>query len=190
MVLFMIGVGLSIYLYGMAVCKGVLLGNMDKKQISLSLGIFTVWQIALLTLGNLAAVELHALKITKSGYPANHFACLTIFGIIGLRMFKNAVKNQPVEEKRAETGRIYKLVFGICLSLGFYTFLTGFALGLLQVSLFKELLMLVGLSVIAVFSGLYMGYRFGYRQKNIAYVFGSFFIFAGDIFLFLQYFMS
>lgn len=62
MVLFIIGIGLGVYLYGTAVCKGAVLGNMDKKQISLSLGISALWQIAVLTLGNLAAIELHALK--------------------------------------------------------------------------------------------------------------------------------
>ena len=190
MVLFIIGIGLAVYLYGTAVCKGALLGNMDKKQISLSLGISALWQIVVLTLGNLTAIELHAMNITKSEYPVNAFACLMIFGIIALRMLINAIKNEPVEEKRAETKGFYKLVFGICLSLGFYTFLTGFALGLLQIPLLQELLFLVGLSVVAVFGGLYAGYRLGYGQRNTAYICGGICLFAGDILLFFQYFMS
>lgn len=190
MVLFIIGIGLAVYLYGTAVCKGALLGNMDKKQISLSLGISALWQIGVLTLGNFVAAELHILKITKSGYPVNAFACLMIFGIIALRMLVNAIKNEPIEEKRAETKGFYKLVFEICLSLGFYTFLTGFAMGLLQISLLKELLFLVGLSVIAVFGGLYAGYRLGYGQRSTAYICGGICLLAGDVLLFFQYFMS
>lgn len=190
MALFIIGIGLGIYLYGTAVCKGALLGKMDKKQIGLSLGISALWQIGVLTLGNLAAMELHTLSITKREYPVNAFACLMIFGIIALRMLLNAIKNEPVEEKRAEMKGFYKLAFGICFSMGFYTFLTGFALGLLQVPLLLELLFLVGVSVAAVFCGLYAGYRLGYGQRTAAYICGGICLFAGDILLFFRYFMS
>ena len=98
-------------------------------------------------MGNLAAIELNTLKLIKSDYPVNAFACLMIFGIIALRMLINALKNDPVEEKRVETKGFYKLIFGICFSLGFYTFLSGFALGLLQIPLLQELLFLVGVQL-------------------------------------------
>lgn len=190
MVLFMIGLGLAIYLYGLAVCKGALLADMDKKQIVFSLGVPAIWQIAVLAIGNFVAAELHILKITKSDYPINAFACLMIFGIMAVRMLINAVKNAAIEEKRIDKKDFYKSIIGLCIAIGFYIFLTGLAFGLLQTAIWKELLVLVSLSLIGFLGGLYAGYRFGYGQRNGAYICGSIFLIIGDALLFLQYFIS
>lgn len=190
MVLFMIGLGLAVYLYGLAVCKGALLADMDKKQIIFSLGVPALWQILVLAVGNFVAAELHIMKITKSDYPINAFVCLMIFGIMAVRMLINALKNVPIIEKRIEKKDFYKSIMGLCIAVGFYIFLTGLAFGLLQTSIGKELLVLVSLSLAGLLGGLYVGYRFGYGQKNGAYICGSIFLIIGDVLLFLQYFIS
>jgi len=190
MVLLMIGLGLAVYLYGLAVCKGALLADMDKKQIIFSLGVPALWQIAVLAIGNFIAAQLHIMKITKSDYPINAFACLMIFGVMAVRMLINAMKNAPIIEKRIEKRDFYRSIMGLCIAVGFYIFLTGLAFGLLQTDIWKELTVLVGLSLIGLLGGLYAGYRFGYGQRNGAYICGSIFLIIGDGLLFLQYFLS
>lgn len=190
MVLVMIGLGLATYLYGTAVCKGALLADMDKKQVAFSLGVPALWQILVLAAGNFAAAELHAMEITKSGYPMNAFACLMIFGIMTVQMLIHAVKNEPIEEKRMESKEFYRSIFRLCLAVGFYIFLTGFAFGLLRTAVWKELVVLVGFSAVGMLGGLYVGYRFGYGQRNGAYVLGGLFMMIGTVLLFLQYFIS
>ena len=190
MVLVMIGLGLATYLYGTAVCKGALLAGMEKRQIVYSIGIPALWQITVLTIGNFAATGLHAMSITKREDPINAFLCLMIFGIMAVRMLLCALKNEPVEEKRMESKDFYKSIFDLCLAVGFYIFLTGFAFGLLQTAIWRELLVLVSLSAVGLFSGLYVGYRYGYGQRNRAYVLGGVFLMIGTILLFLQYFVS
>jgi putative Mn2+ efflux pump MntP len=189
MVLVVIGIGLAVYLYGLAVCKGALFANMDKKQIIFTLGFSVVWQALVLAAGSLVAAELHSKQITKSEYPINAFACLMIFGIIAIRMFIHAAKNKPVVEKRMEKKEVYFSVMGLCIAMGFYSFLTGLAFGLLQTNIWKELLVLVGLFTAGLLGGLYAGYRFGYAQKNGAYICGGVLLFLGDILLFFQYFV-
>ena len=100
MILWLIGVGLATYLYGMAVCKGALLATMGKKQICCSLLFSAVWQIFVLAVGNLCAIGMHLKNITSKEYPINAFIAIIIFGVIACRMFWLAVKNEPVIEKR------------------------------------------------------------------------------------------
>lgn len=190
MILFMIGLGIAAYLYALAVCKGVLLAGMDKKIICFSFGVSALWQVMVLAVGNFLAFKLHAMEITKSEYPINAFACLMIFGIMAVRMFVKAIKNEPIEEKRIDESGFYKLIIAICVSVGFYTFLTGLALGLLQIPIFVELPVLVLLSVSGVIGGLYSGYRFGYGQRSGAYVLSGIFLIIGNVVLFAEYFVS
>lgn len=190
MILFMIGSGIAAYLYGLAVCKGVLLDGMNKKVICFSFGASALWQIIVLAIGNLLAFKLHAMGITKSEYPVNAFACLMIFGILAMRMFIKAIKNEPIEERRIKKGEFYRLISGIFVAVGFDTFLTGLALGLLQTPVFTELFVLVILSAAGVIGGLYSGWRFGYGQRNSAYILSGTFLLVGDFMLLLQYFRS
>lgn len=190
MVLIMVGLGLATYLYGTAVCKGALLANMDKKQVTFSLGVPAFWQIIVLALGNFAAARLHAMEITKSEYPMNAFVCLMIFGVMAVQMLIHVVKNEPIEEKRIKSKDFYRSMFKLCLTIGFYIFLTGFAFGLLQTEILQELIVLVGFSAVGMLGGLFTGYRFGYGQRNGAYIVGGIFLMIGSVFLFLQYFIS
>lgn len=190
MVLVMIGLGLATYLYGTAVCKGALLASMDQKPVAFSLGISALWQIVVLAIGNFAAIGLHTMNITKSEYPINAFIGLMIFGVMAVRMLIRALKNELVEERRMESKDFYRSMLGFCMAVGFYIFLTGFAFGLLQTDIWKELFVLVGFSAVGLLGGLYVGYRFGYGQRNGAYVLGGIFLMIGTVLLFLQYFIS
>lgn len=190
MVLVMIGLGLATYLYGTAVCKGALLAHMDKKQIAFSLGVSTLWQIVVFAFGNVTAIGLQEMNITKSEYPMNAFVCLMIFAVMAVQMLIHAVKNESIEEKRMDNKEFYRSIFRLCLSVGFYLFLVGFAFGLLGTPLWQELVVLVGFSAVGMLGGLYVGYRCGYGQRNGAYILGGIFLMTGTVLLFLQYFIS
>lgn len=187
MVLIAAGLGLAIYLYGLAVCKGALLADMERKQAVFSIGVSALWQIAVLAAGNLAAAGLRAVQTVGNEYPTNAFICMLIFGIMAVQMLIHAVKNEPIEERRMESKDFCRTVFRICFAVGLDIFLIGFAFGLLQTAIWQELIVLAGLPVAGMIGGLYAGYRFGYGQRNGAYVLGGVFLMIGTVLLLLQY---
>ncbi len=190
MILVLIGLGLAIYVYGLAVCKGALLASIGKKQIALSLFFSAIWQILVLFIGNSFAMAMHSSNITESEYPINAFIGIIIFAVIALRMFWLAYKNEPIIEKRLMDKEFYKVLTAICLAVGFYTLLTGLALGLLQISLLAELLVLGLLSAVGVLAGLFVGYRYGYGQRTGAYILGGICLIISDVLLFIKYIIA
>ena len=164
-----IALGLGFDLYAKAVCQGALLSRIDKAKLALGLLLCGIYQLIVLLVG-------YALTIWLRGsYLAdiNPLISMIIFVAFAIKMLKTAWKNEGIVESRHDEKYLIRIFISLCLQVGFYTLLTGIALGMMQLRSIYEIGILTIVCIIAVLLGLVGGYRFGYSQKTGAYAIGG-----------------
>lgn len=180
-IVLLLGLGVTAYLYGVAVCKGAQLVRVEKSQALSALLFALLWFVCGLSAGYFLAHVLLRFEVTARTYPINGMISLLIFAILSLRMFIEGFRNSPVAEERMDEKEFFRMVVRLCLSIGVQVFLTGFAMGLLEVS-FREILAAMGIfPILGILAGLRTGYFYGYWQRIWAYFVGGLLVLAGDI---------
>ena len=165
-----IALGLGFDLYAKAVCQGALLSRIDKAKLALGLLVCGVYQLIVLLVGY---VLLRGSYLADKGEALNPLISMIIFVVFAIKMLKNAWKNEGIVESRHDGKYLIRIFISLCLQVGFYTLLTGIALGMMQLRSIYELGILTVVCIIAVLLGLIGGYRLGYSQKTGAYAIGG-----------------
>lgn len=178
-----IAIALGLDLYGKAVCQGALLSHIDKKKLAIGVFLCGIYQLFVLAAGYTIAAWLHDINIAQKGDALNGLVSMVIFAVIGFKMLKTAWKNEMIVEKRQDDRYLAKMFAGLCIQIGFYTFLTGIGFGLIQIKSITELGILALVGIIGVTAGLISGYHFGYRQKTKAYAIGGGLLFVIVLFI-------
>lgn len=171
--LVVITVGISLDIFAAVECEGAKLAKINKLHV-LQVSLAAVFcQSAALVFGHLGANLLSRYDM-KENLPLT--ACTlsaAIFIILGVRLLLKAWKNEAVQEHLSKDGIGKKDCLRLIILAAVYTILTGVALGLLQTSIFRMLLLMVLATAAAVVLGIYTGYCFGYEQKTKAYAAGG-----------------
>ena len=174
-----IALGLGFDLYAKAVCQGALLSyqinSMQQYQAKLALGLLVcgVYQLIVLLVGYVLTIWLRGSYLADKGEALNPLISMIIFVVFAIKMLKNAWKNEGIVESRHDGKYLIRIFISLCLQVGFYTLLTGIALGMMQLRSIYELGILTVVCIIAVLLGLIGGYRLGYSQKTGAYAIGG-----------------
>ena len=164
-----IALGLGFDLYAKAVCQGALLSRIDKAKLALGLLVCGV----VLLVGYVLTIWLRGSYLADKGEALNPLISMIIFVVFAIKMLKNAWKNEGIVESRHDGKYLIRIFISLCLQVGFYTLLTGIALGMMQLRSIYELGILTIVCIIAVLLGLIGGYRLGYSQKTGAYAIGG-----------------
>lgn len=168
-----IALGLGFDLYAKAVCQGALLSRIDKAKLVLGLLVCGIYQLVVLLVGYALTIWLRGSYLADKGEALNPLISMVIFVAFAIKMLKTAWKNEGIVESRHDEKYLIRIFISLCLQVGFYTLLTGIALGMMQLRSIYELGILTVVCIIAVLLGLVGGYRFGYSQKTGAYAIGG-----------------
>lgn len=182
--------GVSLEIFAAMECQGALLAKIDKKHLAIMCAFIGVCQMGALYIGNF----LSTLFIRRGGSAENEYflgnvLSAVIFFCLGIRLIKKAIKNERIQERREENLNMKRLLF-TSLRGGTYTLLAGIAFGFIGTSTAAILIMIVLVSIAAVIGGIYVGYHFGFEQKQIAYVAGAVLLFAAGIDVVLRYILG
>lgn len=168
-----IALGLGFDLYAKAVCQGALLSRIDKAKLALGLLVCGIYQLIVLLVGYAMTIWFRGSYLADKGEALNPLISMVIFVAFAIKMLKNAWKNEGIVESRHDGKYLIRIFISLCLQVGFYTLLTGIALGMMQLRSIYELGILTVVCIIAVLLGLIGGYRLGYSQKTGAYAIGG-----------------
>lgn len=183
-------IGLILDLYGEMLCKGAVLSSFNKKQLVIGTGLFGIWQLFMLVCGTIVATFLeHIVSLERM----EHFTTvisITIFAAFAVHMFKKAWRNDYIEERRQDDILTMKRAFPFATKIGFKTIMIGLALGFLETNLAHGMIVTILATTFVFATGMYSGYRFGYRHKGFVYLLGFLMMTATDIYLIGAYFST
>lgn len=168
-----IAVALGLDLFARSACHGALLSTIHKGKLVIGILVFAAYQIFLLGTGYAIASWMQFAHLSERGDALNAILCILIFCVIAVRMLQSAVRNEDMVERRQNEDYMKKIFVSLCLQVGFYTFLTGFGLGLVRVVHITLLGILVFFGAVFIIAGLECGYHYGYRLKTKAYALGG-----------------
>ena len=97
-----------------------------------------------------------------------------------MRLVAKAIKNDRIVE-HCEQKLGWKQLLAIAAVTSIYTLLTGIAFGFLGTNLLVMLLMIAGLTIAVVVTGIYTGYHLGFEHKTKAYIAGAILLWIAGI---------
>ncbi|MCR4694326.1 MAG: manganese efflux pump MntP family protein [Pseudobutyrivibrio sp.] len=115
--------------------------------------------------------------LAQNGYIATPeeygkiIAVVALF-LLGGRLVIKAIKQEFVNERRRDGLRVWDYIKFVIVS-SIYTAVAGIVCGLVGASVFSVLAIIVVVSFVMVFGGLYTGLHYGFEKKTIAYVLGA-----------------
>ncbi|GAA0805890.1 hypothetical protein DWX43_20745 [Clostridium sp. AF19-22AC] len=188
MVLFeilMISVGLSLDVFAYALYKGAMLPEIRKSSLIKIGGVFTVWQMASLLLGNMIT-NIPMIK-APAGRAAVHWRYLSviIFLGLGLYMICKAGRQKVVIEKMEEHVELKQIAIWACIT-SIDAFLAGIGFGFFQTDFLITIITVGMVTAVSVVAGLYAGYWLGCQFKNKIVILGGGILLIGGIELLIR----
>lgn len=180
--------GISLDIFAAMECQGSLVAKVDKKQLTLICALVAVWQLLALALGSFLSRLLYSNRLAHDEKFVGLVIAAVIFFGLGVRLIVKAVKNEWVNERREETLETGKFLRMAAVT-SIYTLLAGIAFGFLGTNEKLMLILVTGITVMAVVTGIYAGYHFGFEHKNKAYAGGALLLWIAGIDVIVRHIM-
>ena len=168
--------GISLDIFAAMECQGSLVAKIDKKQLVKLCALIAAWQMAALFVGSYLSGLLYRNTITHNEKVTGFVIAAAIFFCLGVRLVAKAIKNERIVEHCEQ-----KLGWKQLLAIAAVTLLTGIAFGFLGTNLLVMLLMIAGLTIAVVVTGIYTGYHLGFEHKTKAYIAGAILLWIAGI---------
>lgn len=185
--LFVITIGISLDIFATVECEGAMLAKINKLHLLQICLAAVLCQSVALFLGHLGAIMLSRYDMQENLPLTACTLAAAIFIVLGIRLIIKAWKNEAIQEHLSVEGMGRKDCLRLMILAAVYTILTGVALGLLQTSIYRMLILIICVTVFAVVMGLYTGYCFGYEQKTKAYAVGGSLLILGGVDVIVRY---
>ena len=165
----LIGIGLSMDAFAVAVSKGLSMRKMDFKAGLLIAVFFGVFQAGMPVIGYFAAVNFE-----KYITAVDHWIAFGLLLLIGGKAIIDAVKeirsgSEEIEEFRLKWGEL--ILLSIATSID--ALAVGISFAFLRVSIWKSVSIIGALTLVISFIGVLIGNRFGARFKAKAEIAGG-----------------
>ena len=95
-----------------------------------------------------------------------------VFALLGIRLVIKAIRREFIQESLKEALKVWDYIKLIVVS-SFYTAAAGCTCGLIGVTIWQIIAIIVVLSIVVVLGGIYTGLHFGFEKKTIAYAMGA-----------------
>lgn len=175
-----IGLASALEIASIVLCKGAVFLKISKDKVSKLILIFGSWQIVTLLAGNFLASLIWLKDVTDRLSWLMKGLVIVIFAILAIRMIVKSFHNNFMDEVRDDHLK-WSEAWKIASLTGLTSLMAGFAFGCLKTNILIEILVFAIGTIIAVVSGLFIGYRYGYHPKRKGYLFASLVLFAIDI---------
>ncbi len=181
-----IAAGLALDIFASVSCQGALVAKIQKRRLAIVVTLITVWQTAIFFVGAFLGNFLLELDMREYGSETMKMVACAILIVLGIRMFWKAKKDDFIDERRVD--EIHYMAYVKMLMVAtWYTFLTGFSVGLLAGRMLMLLPIVAIVTAVFVTFGIYTGYRFGFEQKTKAYIVGGILLLIASADLVIEY---
>ncbi len=160
--LLLIGVGLAMDAFAVALCKGLCMPRMDKKQAAIIGLFFGGFQAFMPFVGWLLGIQFEQ-YITE----VDHWIAFVLLGIIGGKMIYEAVKGEEEENETCERLNIKEL-FIMAVATSIDALAVGITFAFLKTPIVPAVSIIGVTTFILSVIGVAIGHRFGARFKSKA----------------------
>lgn len=165
--------GVSLDVFAAMEREGSLVAKIEREGLCLACLMVSAGQALALCIGNLLAAALkYRGWAALAGTAYQKGITVAAFAGLGIHLAAKAMRRDRFRERRSEQFDRKKMALAMAKTGG-YTLLAGIVFGLLRTNKAIQLLLAVGLSVVAAIAGVYSGYRFGSGAKQAAYGTGA-----------------
>lgn len=181
-----IALGISLDILAAVEYQGARVATIRPRQLVLISLLLSAWQVVSLYLGNLCAELLCRQEQQGSPILTGRIVAVVVFFCLGIRLLMKAWRKERLDECRQEHPD-YKRLLRLGSVTAFYTFLTGAAFGFLGTSVQLILLMVLGITILCVIVGMYIGYHFGFEPRAKVYAAGGILLLIGGVDVVIRY---
>lgn len=152
--------------------QGAMLSQIRKRTLLLACAVVAAIELVFYFLGYFGAWFL-----ADRGYIANpiHYGeavAVVVLTLLGIRLLVKAVKREFIQEKWKDSIRVVDYARIVVVS-SFYTAIAGCVCGLVGITIWQIVILIVAISIVMVIMGLYTGLHFGFENKTKAYLIGA-----------------
>lgn len=183
-----IAAGISLDILAAVECQGAVVTKVRTKPLVLITLLISAWQLGSLYLGSLCAGLLCRYEAKGRSVFTGRIIAVAVFFCLGIRLLLKAWKREHMDESR-EDRTDYRRFARLGAVTAIYTFLTGAAFGFLETDVLLILLMVLGITILCVVGGMYIGYRLGFEPQTRIYVIGGILLLAGGVDVIVRYVM-
>lgn len=173
----LIGFGLALDVFGIAVAQGSVLGDVKGKNLVLMCLILCAWQIVALAIGygisDIPNIEVMPVEVRMVW---TWLSALIFIAEGGIKLYLIYHK-KAMPEERSEIN--LKRTCGIAASTSIYTLFAGIGCGFVGLNKFTQGIALCVITIALGIAGFYIGYRNGELDKRIYWLGGILLIAAG-----------
>ena len=168
---FLIGVGLAMDAFSVAVCKGLTMPKIDKKQTAVIALFFGGFQALMPFLGWALGKQFES-YITA----VDHWIAFILLGVIGGKMIYDVIKNNGKEEEEecCTCGKLdLKELFTMAVATSIDALATGITFAFLKVNILSAISVIGTTTFILAVIGVLLGHKFGAKWKDKASLAGG-----------------
>lgn len=152
--------------------QGAMLANIKKKTLIIACGVVAAVELIFYLVGYLICWGL-----STNGYIPNPIyygeaVAVVVLALLGMRLIFKAVQRKFIQERRRDTIRVWDYIRLVVMS-SIYTAAAGCVCGLVGVTVWQVIIIILVISVVMVVCGFYTGLHYGFEIKTIAYVAGA-----------------
>ena len=152
--------------------QGAMIPNIKRKTVIVACGVVAGLEL-IFYFGGYAICRL----LTINGYIAKPIyygerVAVVVLALLGFRLIIKAIRSEFIQEHRKESLIVLDYIRIIVVS-SIYTAAAGCACGLVGITVWQLIAIILVISVLMVVCGLYTGLHFGFEKKTIAYIAGA-----------------
>lgn len=152
--------------------QGAMIAHLKKRTIVIACSVVAGLELLFYFCGYLICWLLATNGYVKDPVNYGEIVAVIVLVLLGIRLIAKAIKREFVQEHRREALIVLDYIRIIIVS-SVYTAAAGCACGLVGNTIWQVIAIILVISVIMVFGGLYTGLHFGFEMKTIAYVAGA-----------------
>ena len=164
--LFLIGIGLSMDAFAVAICKGLGMERINKRDTLLLALFFGGFQALMPFLGYLLGITFSSL-ITS----IDHWIAFVLLALIGFNMIKESREEE--EEEKPYAGVNFKELLILAVATSIDALAVGVTFAFLQVNIVSAITIIGCTTFVISIAGVYVGNVFGSRYKSRAELTGG-----------------
>lgn len=165
--LFLLAVGLSMDAFAVALCKGLCMQRLDKRQATLIASFFGGFQALMPVIGWFLGTQFER-YITS----VDHWVAFGLLAIIGISMLKEAFSREE-EEVDCTVKQDIKGLFLLAIATSIDALAVGITFAFLKVNVLSAVLLIGCTTFVLSFIGVWAGHRFGLKYQKKAQMAGG-----------------
>ncbi|MCR4567071.1 MAG: manganese efflux pump MntP family protein [Pseudobutyrivibrio sp.] len=172
--------GIMLDVFAAMEIQGAMMAQIKKKSLAVACVVVAIVELVFYFTGYLICWFL-----ASRGYIANPIyygeaVAAIVLGLLGVRLMIKAVSREYILERRKDSISVWDYIRIIVMS-SIYTAAAGCACGLVGITIWQIIIIILAVSFVMVILGMYTGLHYGFEIKTAAYAIGAFLLWGVSI---------